>query len=135
MIKLRTALLIATAALCVPLLSACESDSNSEAKPTATPERDVTQESVLAGPFVKDYRAQFPKLAKGREDADIAENASDACAKVKGDDTDRADLMEDVSKDFTANGLKPNDETVMKIMELAVKDACPERAANLKAVL
>lgn len=118
------------------VLSGCADDSgHEEAKPTVTPERDINEGVVSQSQFVKHFRAEHPNLAKNQDDDLLAEHAAATCDLFEGDDAKKSDALKQVSKDFSANGIKPNDDTTIKIMRLAVKDVCPERTNNLIAVL
>jgi hypothetical protein len=132
----RTLMFAVTAVLSVPFLVACDDNGGHEkAKPTVTPERDINEGVVSQSQFVKDFRAQHPNLAKGVDDDLLAEHGAATCDLFEGDDEERSDALKQVSKDFSANGIKPNDDTTILIMKLAVKDVCPERTNNLIAVL
>lgn len=137
--NLRTTMLTAAIALGLPVLSACAGSSSSDSKPSPSLSTAsvvvVNESSVLTGKFVKDFRATFPKIAVGRGDAALAQDAVDACHEVVKGDTRRTDLITLVATAFTVDGEAPNDATVIKILNLMVKDACPDRSRFLASVL
>ncbi len=136
-IRFRSALLVTTLVFGAALLAACDDETDHDVTATASPTQTtvLTEEAKTAKAFVTHFRAQHPNLAKDRTDQEITTDGDDTCDLFQDNDANRADTIGEVSETFTANGIKPNDDTAIKIMTLAVKDLCPSRTTNLKAAL
>jgi hypothetical protein len=111
--------------------SSATTDTKATAPVTSVPVRAVTRSGVLAGMFVKDFRAGFPKMAKGVPDAMLADHAVASCNLISTEDLSRTDAIAATSKRFTINGIKPNDDTSVNILKLVTKDACSDRKVAL----
>jgi hypothetical protein len=77
----------------------------------------------------------MPKTAKGVKDEVIAKVGTHVCEYADNNKTDRAKAITSLSKEMTANGIRPNDVAVIKIMRLAVKDICSGQQDNLDKLL
>jgi hypothetical protein len=137
---IRTIQLATTLALGVALLGACSDSEPDSAAGTATTTKtvavtQVNEASVLAGGFAADFRAQYPKLAAGRGDQGLASDAVDTCHELVKGTARRHTVITLVATAFTVDGQAPNDATTVKIINLIVKDACPDRAGFAKTLL
>ena len=133
-------LLIVTSVLGLAL-AGCGSASDSDAKASPSPSpvmkasAPVNQASVLKSRYVQDYKAQFPKLAKGQSDKNIASDAATICNEIVAPGAKRSVVVGHVVTITKRNGIRPNDSAVLKIMDLAVKDACPQRTSQYKKLM
>jgi hypothetical protein len=138
--RVHTVLLAATMAASVVLLGACgDGDIDSKTKASATPSTStlptVDRDGILSGNFVKDFRAKYPVLAKGRADESVANAGVLVCREVVKGDATRAGLLATATEAFTFKKAKPTEAEVLKIMELAVKDGCSDRWPALQTVV
>jgi hypothetical protein len=130
-----------TAVICLPFLAACSgSDDMTAAESATATARAKATASVAAGDhedlamFVEDFKANTTKLSKGRTDTQISGYASDVCGYLADPKVKHNTMVTRLSATMTNNGVRPNDAAVKKVAEMAVKDVCPERKADLQRV-
>jgi hypothetical protein len=138
---LRTALVAAVVALSLPVLAACGGSDDDASDPAATASAQASQRAAAArrdaglADFVADYRKDVPKSAKGLTDARIRGVAIHVCEYTKDTKAKRPAVMDRLSKEMQANGVRPNDAAVTKLARLAVKDVCPAQKDALEKLL
>lgn len=141
--SLRTALALSALILTAPVLAACGDDDAAEsmadktmaAGTATTVSASEITEQAGKDRFIADYRKAMPKNAKNFPASSIVDVAGLACELADDKDQDAGEAKKKLSAKMEHNGIRPNDEAVIDIWRMAVRDTCPSKADTLADIL